>query len=106
MSLILATSMSLHSMESELLLLLPHLKFAIAPANHVHVVREGTAFLLRDSAVIVKSPPCPTFKTFVLSSVTLELLHSKLTSLNVYCHPPANTKTRKSMPFLSFSQRA
>jgi len=56
-----------------------HLSYPrIAPANHAHVVGGSTAFLLRDSAVIIKSPPCPTFKTFELSSVTLKLLHSKL----------------------------
>jgi len=75
----------------------------IAPANHAHVVGGGTAFLLRDSAVIVKSPPCPTFKTFELTSVTLKLLHSsKLTIFNVYRPPRATTKTRKSMPFSLF----
>jgi len=73
-----------------------------APANHAHVVGGGTAFLLRDSAVIIKSPPCPTFKTFELSSVTLKLLHSKLTIFNVYRPPPATTKIRKSMPFSLF----
>jgi len=43
-----------------------------------------------------------TFNTFELSSVTLKLLHSKLTILNVYRSPPATTKTRKSMPFSLF----
>jgi len=45
----------------------------IAPANHAHFVGGGIAFLLRDSAVIIKSPSCPTFKTFELSSVTLNV---------------------------------
>jgi len=44
----------------------------IAPANHAYFVGGCTAFLLRDSAVIVKSPPCPTFKTFELSSLLLQ----------------------------------
>jgi exonuclease III len=73
-----------------------------APATHPHVVGGGTAFFLRNSAVIVKSPPCPVFKSFELSSVTLKLLHSKLTIYNVYRPPPATTKTRKSVPFSIF----
>jgi len=80
--------------------LVSHLR--IAPANHSNVVGGGTAFLLRDSVVIVKSPPCPTFKTCELSVVTLKLLHSKLTIFNAYRPPPATTKTRKSMPFSLF----
>jgi len=44
----------------------------------------GTAFLLRDSAVIVNSPPCPVFKSFELSFVTLKRLHSKLTVYKAY----------------------
>jgi len=43
---------------------------------------DGCSFLLRDSAVIVKSPPCLTFKTFELSSVTLKFRHSILPKLS------------------------
>jgi len=74
----------------------------IAPANHAHFVCGGTVFLLWDLAVIVKSPPCPTFKTFDLFSVTFKLLNSKLTIFNVYRPLPATTNTRRSMPFSLF----
>ena len=74
-----------------------------APATHAHVVGGGTAFLLRNSFVIVKSPPCPVFKSFELSSVTLKLLHSNLTVYNVYRPPPATTKTANLYYSLSFS---
>ena len=73
-----------------------------SPTTHANVVGGGTAFLLRHSAVVVKSPPCPVFKSFELSSVTLKLLHSNLTIYNVYRPPPAITKTRKSVPFSVF----
>jgi len=73
-----------------------------APTTHANVVGGGTAFLLRDSAVIVKSPPCPSFKSFEVSSVTLKLLQSKLTVFNVYRPPATTTNTRKSVPFSVF----
>jgi len=50
---------------------------------------------------IIKSPSCPTFKTFELSSVTLKLLHSRLTIFNVYRPPPATTKHASFSLFLS-----
>jgi len=65
------------------------------PIMHMLLVEAPLFF----SAVIVKSPAYSIFKTFELSSVSLKLLHSKLTIFNVYHPPPATTKTRKSMPF-------
>jgi len=105
--------MSLLSLKPGSILLLPLLNATplgfflvrhprIAPANHAHVVGGGTTFLLQDSAVTVKSSPCPTLKTFELSSVTLKLLHSKPTIFNGYRHPPATTKTHKPKPFSLF----
>jgi len=65
---------------------------------YAHVVGGGSAFLLHDSAVIFKSPPCPGFQSFELLSITLKLLYSKLTVYNVYRPPPATTKWITDVP--------
>jgi Endonuclease-reverse transcriptase len=68
------------------------------------VVGGGTAFLLRDSVVIVRSPPCPVFKSFEPSSATLKLPHSKLTVYSVYRPPPAcHNKNPQICAILFFS---
>jgi len=74
------------------------------PTTHAHVVGGGIAFLLRDSAVIVKSSPCPVFKSFELSSVTLKPRHNKLAVYIIYRPPPTTTKTHKCVPLFVFSQ--
>jgi exonuclease III len=74
-----------------------------APANLTsHVVGGGTAFLVREPAHIVNTPFNQKFKSFEMSSLTLKLRTSKLTVFNVYRPPPANTKSRKSVPFSFF----
>jgi exonuclease III len=67
-----------------------------------HIVGGGTAFLIREPAFVVKTPPVPTFKSFELSSITLKLSKSKLTVFNVYRPPPASTKSRRPVPFSLF----
>ena len=73
-----------------------------APATNSHIVGGGTAFLVREPAFILKTPPSQTFKSFEMSSVTLKLFNSKLTVFNIYRPPPANTTTRKAVPFSLF----
>ena len=71
-----------------------------APANLTsHIVGGGTAFLVREPTHIVNTPSNQKFKSFEMSSLTLKLRTSKLTVFNVYRPPPANTKSRKSVPF-------
>jgi len=67
-------------------MLLPRASYSSAIlVLHLPTMHMLSVEVPRDSAVIIKSlAPCPTFKTFELSSVTLKLLHSKLTIFNVY----------------------
>jgi len=114
-SLILAILISLLSLKPGLLLMLPLLNFAMLlprassfsailvlhqPIMHLLLV-EAPPFFFGTQLSLLSHLPV-TFKTFELSSVTLKLLHSKLTICNVYRPPLATTKTRKSMTFSLF----
>ena len=69
-----------------------------APSTKSHIVGGGTAFLIREPAILLTAPT-QCFKSFEMSSITLKLFSSNLTIFNVYRPPPATTKTRKPVPF-------
>ena len=72
------------------------------PNTKSSIVGGGTAFLIREPAVFLPTPS-QSFKSFEMASVTLKLFTSTLTVFNVYRPPPATTKSRKAVSFLTFS---
>jgi hypothetical protein len=65
------------------------------------VIGGGTGFLIREPHTLLSSPS-PTFNSFEMSTVTLKLLHSKLTVFNIYRPPPSSAKSRDKASFSQF----
>jgi hypothetical protein len=74
---------------------LPH---PVRTNNKNKIISGGTAFLVHDSYQILSSSS-HVFKSFAISTVTLELLKYRFTVFNVYC-PPSATKAVPLSQFL------